>query len=311
MKIQKNIAILTSGGDCPGMNALINAIVKKGAEYNFKIFFIFDGYYGLFKNQIYKNDKNDFSNIIACGGTILRSSRFEDFKKREIREMAVNNLKKNEIDALICIGGNGTYKGAYELSKMNVNCICIPATIDNDIVLTDFTLGFDTCLNTIVNCVDKIRDTTMSHQKCSIIEVMGRDCGDLSFFSGLALYADIISTSKNFLTINEIIEKIKKILNKNKRNIIIIVSEKLYDVQDLATEIEKTLNYKCSAEILGHLQRGGTPSAFDRILAYKFGTKCIELIQNDKINGCIGIKNNKILYHDFLTIEKEIFKNKK
>ncbi|MCR5079402.1 MAG: ATP-dependent 6-phosphofructokinase, partial [Bacilli bacterium] len=190
----KNIGVLTSGGDAPGMNCAIRAVVRAGLKYNLGVYGIYDGYKGLVEGNIVPLDRHSVSDIISRGGTVLHTARLREFKEVSVRQKGVDNLKKFGIDALVVIGGDGSYMGAKKLTEMGINCVGLPGTIDNDIASTDYTIGFDTCLNTICDCVDKIRDTTESHQRCAVIEVMGNHCGDLAMFSGIAEGAEMIIT---------------------------------------------------------------------------------------------------------------------
>ena len=190
------IGVLTSGGDAPGMNCAIRAVVRAGLRYGLEVYGVMDGYKGLVENDIHLMDRHSVSDIVNRGGTILGTARLREFKEESVRQIAVNNLRERGIDALIVIGGDGSYMGAKKLTEMGINCVGLPGTIDNDIASTDYTIGFDTCLNTIIDCVDKIRDTTTSHQRCAVIEVMGNHCGDLALFSGLAEGAEMIITPR-------------------------------------------------------------------------------------------------------------------
>lgn len=288
------IGVLTSGGDSPGMNAAIRAIVRAGLKTGNEMFAIYHGYKGLVEGTIEKVDRSFVSQIIKDGGTIIRSSRLPEFADIEVRKKGIEQLKKFGIDALVVIGGDGTYMGAKKLSEMGINCIGLPGTIDNDIACTDYTIGFDTCLNTIVEAVDKLRDTTSSHQRCSIIEVMGNHCGDLAVFSGLACGAELIVSSDHLIPLQEIIDAMKKQKSSAKQHAMIIVSEKLFDLKELARIIERETGYETRAEVLGRIQRGGSPSAFDRVLASRMGEYAIKCINEGKSGRCIGIVGNEL-----------------
>lgn len=306
------IGVLTSGGDAPGMNATLRAIVRAGIKNGKEMFVIYDGYRGLVEGQIQKVDRTFVSDIITRGGTIIRSARLEEFKEEETRKRAVKQLENHGIDALVVIGGDGTFMGAKKLSNLGINCIAIPATIDNDIASTDYTVGFDTALNTICDAVAKLRDTSSSHQRCSIIEVMGRYCGDLAVSAGIACGADLIISSDHPLSRGEVIERIKVMRQEAKRHIIVIVTEKLCDVHELAHDVETETGYECRAEVLGRVQRGGSPSAFDRVLAAKFGSFAVDLLLQDKSGRCVGIRNNELIDYDIehaLKMERNIHNN--
>jgi 6-phosphofructokinase 1 len=288
------VGVLTSGGDSPGMNAAVRAIIRAGLKKDFSMFAIYDGYKGLIEGNIEQVDRSFVSQIINKGGTILRSARLPQFANVEVRKKAIEQLKKHQIDALIVIGGDGTYMGAKKLSEMGINCIGLPGTIDNDIACTDYTIGFDTCLNTIVEAVDKLRDTTSSHQRCSIIEVMGNHCGDLAIFGGLACGAELIVASDHLIPKEDIIAAMNAQKQSKKNHAMILVSEKIFDLQELARDIEQATGFETRPEVLGRIQRGGSPSAFDRILASRMGEYAIQCIDEGKSGRCIGIVGNEL-----------------
>ena len=294
----KRIGILTSGGDAPGMNAALRAVVRTGLYHGLDMYVIYDGYKGLVEGNIKQVDRDFVSDIINRGGTIIRSARLPEFKDRKIRELAIKQLKKHGIEALVCIGGDGTYQGAKALTEMGINCIALPGTIDNDIASTDYTIGFDTALNTIVEAVGKLRDTSSSHQRCSVIEVMGRYCGDLALYAGIACGADLIVTSDHSLTRPDIIRRLKEMHDSGRRHVIFIITEKLCDVHELAHDIEKESGYECRAEVLGRIQRGGCPTARDRVLAGRMGCRAIELLLEGKGGRCIGLHGSDLVDYD-------------
>ena len=294
----KRVGILTSGGDAPGMNAALRAVVRTGIANGLEMFVIYDGYKGLVEGNIQQVDRTFVSDIISRGGTIIRSARLPEFKDIEVRKLAVAQLKKFNIEALVCIGGDGTYQGAKSLTDMGINCIGLPGTIDNDISSTDYTIGFDTALNTITDAVGKLRDTSSSHQRCSVIEVMGRYCGDLALYGGIACGADIIVTSDHLLSRDDMIEKIIKMRKGGKRHIIVIITEKLCDVHELARDIERRTNIECRAEVLGRIQRGGSPTARDRVIAANMGERAIELLLEGKGGRCVGIRGSDLVDYD-------------
>ncbi|MFA6795959.1 MAG: 6-phosphofructokinase [Bacilli bacterium] len=290
----KKIAILTSGGDAPGMNACIRAVVRSGLINGFEMYGIRDGYRGLLEDNIFKMDRHSVSEIINRGGTILGTARLPEFKNLDVQKKGAEILKKHGIDALVGIGGDGTYMGLAALSRLGINTIGIPGTIDNDIASTDYTIGFDTALNTIVECVDRLRDTSSSHQRCSIVEVMGNRCGDLAAHAGLACGAEMVITNETKFSKESVINFLKKEREKGKNHAIIIISEKVCDVYELAHEIMYKCGFETRAEILGHMQRGGTPSAYDRVLASRLGHYSIELLKKGVSSSCIGIIDNKL-----------------
>lgn len=296
----KRIGILTSGGDAPGMNCAIRAVVRAGLSYGLEVYGVYDGYKGLIEGKIEKLERKSVSDIVNRGGTILRTARLPEFKDEAVRQKAVDILHERGIEALVVIGGDGSYMGAKKLSEMGINCIGLPGTIDNDIASTDYTIGFDTALNTIVDCVDKIRDTTESHSRCSIIEVMGNRCGDLALFSGLAEGAEMILTPDHPIPEEEIIETLRKMKEKDSdKRAIVIVSEKQYsDIHAWARHIQETTGFDTRATVLGHVQRGGSPSAFDRVLAARMGEYAVECLVEGKGGRCVGIIDNKIVDYD-------------
>lgn len=296
----KKIGVLTSGGDSPGMNAAVRAVIRAGIKQGCEMYAIFEGYKGLVEGKIKKVDRSFVSGIVQRGGTILHSARLREFKDEETRKIGIAQLKKHGIEALVVIGGDGTYLGAKKLTEMGVNCIGLPGTIDNDIASTDYTIGFDTCLNTICYCVDKLRDTTESHQRCSIIEVMGNKCGDLALFSGIAEGAEMIITNDHPIPEAEIMKTLSELKQKKKKHdAMIIVSENVFDdIKEFAKRVTNETGFEARAEVLGHLQRGGSPSAFDRILAARMGVYAIDLLLDGKGGVCIGIVNNHLVYYD-------------
>lgn len=296
----KRIGILTSGGDAPGMNCAIRAVVRAGLSYGLEVYGVYDGYRGLIEGRIERLERKSVSDIVNRGGTILRTARLPEFKEEAVRRKAVEILNERGIECLVVIGGDGSYMGAKKLSEMGINCIGLPGTIDNDIASTDYTIGFDTALNTIVECVDKIRDTTESHSRCSIIEVMGNRCGDLALFSGIAEGAEMILTPDHPIPEEEIIETLRAMREKDSdKRAILIVSEKLYgDIHSFARHIQETTGFDTRATVLGHVQRGGSPSAFDRVLAARMGEYAVECLVEGKSGRCVGLVDNKLVDYD-------------
>ena len=255
----KRIGILTSGGDSPGMNCAIRAVVRAGLSFGLEVYGIYDGYRGLVEGKIEKMNRKSVSDIVNRGGTILKTARLPEFKELETRQKGIEQLKKHGIEALVVIGGDGSYMGAKKLTEMGINCVGLPGTIDNDIASTDYTIGFDTCLNTIVESVDKIRDTTESHSRCSIIEVMGNHCGDLALFSGLAEGVEMVLTPDHPIPEEEIFDTLRKMREgDSEKRAIVIVSEKLFpDIHEFAKRIQEKTGFETRATVLGHVQRGG------------------------------------------------------
>lgn len=292
----RKIAILTSGGDAPGMNAAIRAVARTATYYGMKPYCVYEGYKGLVEGKI--EEAGRFSETVNRGGTVLWTSRLPEFKQVEVRQKAIDNLKALGIDSLVVIGGDGSYNGAAALVKMGFNCMCIPGTIDNDIASSDYTIGFDTALNTIVEAVDKIRDTSGSHQRCSIVEVMGRYCGDLAISAGISCGAEAVITSDTGFNKVEVFERLKKCHQMGKRNAIVIVTENITNVYDLAKEIENYTGYGCRATILGYVQRGGNPTPNDRVLAARLGSYAVDLLNQGEFGKAVGIINNELVSFD-------------
>lgn len=297
----KKIAVLTSGGDAPGMNAAIRAVVRAGRSFNLEVIGIHEGYKGLVEGgENYEvMSRRSVTNIIARGGTILGSARLPEFPQPEVREKGIQQLKDAGIDALIVIGGDGTYAGALRLHQEGIKCIGLPGTIDNDIAGTDYTIGFDTCVNTVVEAIDKLRDTCGSHRRCAVVEVMGRYCGDIARAAGLATGAEFIVTNSENNDLQKILDQTKHFKEAGKRHPVIIVTEHLFDVIDLAKKIEEYSGMETRATILGHIQRGGTPSCSDRILASRLGLAAVEAIMQGVSGVCLGVQSNEIVATPF------------
>ena len=292
----KKIAVLTSGGDAPGMNGAIRAIVRVGIKSGFEVYGVYGGFRGLVEGKIKKLGYSDVSEILAKGGTILESSRLPEFKLEEVQDKAIDNLKGYDIDSLIVIGGDGSYRGALSLSKKGINCIGIPGTIDNDINGTDETIGFHTALSNIIDAVNKLRDTSSSHHRCFVIEVMGNNADSLALYSAISCGSELVITHKTGFDEDFVIaEMIKNETVYNKRHAIIIVSEKILDVDNLAKRISEETGFSGRAIVLGHIQRGGSPVPEDRILASRMAGKAIELLINNESGKCVCLKNSEIV----------------
>ena len=304
----KKIAVLTSGGDAPGMNAAIRAVVRACAYYQIECVGVFRGFQGLIEADFKTLGPRDVKYIVSKGGTILKSARSKDFREKEGRQKAFNNMKDNNIDALIVIGGDGSFTGALNFSnEFNVPVIGIPGTIDNDIEGTSHTIGFDTALNTIVDAVDKIRDTATSHKRLFFVEVMGRDAGHIALNAGIGVGAEEILIPEENLGLPKLLEKLKKSKESGKSSCIVIVSEgdKIgKNVFELSEYVEENLpEYDVRVSVLGHLQRGGSPSCFDRVLASRLGVEAVEALRINKTKIMVGLLNDKIAH---TTLEKAI-----
>ncbi|SHK03382.1 6-phosphofructokinase, partial [Caminicella sporogenes DSM 14501] len=263
----KTIGVLTSGGDAPGMNAAIRAVVRTAIYNGIKVMGIDRGYNGLINGNIKEMDLSSVGDIIHRGGTVLRTARCEEFKTEEGRQKALTVLKVFGIEGLVVIGGDGSFQGAQKLSHAGIKTIGIPGTIDNDLAYTDYTIGFDTALNTVLDSVSKIRDTSASHGRANIIEVMGRHCGDIALYSGLAGGAESIIVPEEDFDIDSICKKLIQGKNRGKLHSIIMLAEGIGNAFELGKEIEEKTGIETRVTILGHVQRGGSPTAFDRILA--------------------------------------------
>lgn len=306
-KISK-IGVFTSGGDAPGMNAALRAVVRAAIYYKKEIYGIMQGYEGMIDGDIVKLGARSVGNIIQRGGTILKSARSQEFRTKEGREKAFINLKKHGIEALVAIGGDGTFTGLHKLhEEYGIPAVCIPGTIDNDIAGTDFTVGFDTATNTAVEAIDKIRDTAISHNRLFFIEVMGRNSGYIAINCGIAGGAVATIIPEESMTLDELFAKLDEGGKTNKKSSLVVVAEgsKLGGAIELAKKFSERNNYfDIKVTILGHLQRGGTPTYFDRVLASKMGVAAVEGLLKGEKDVMVGIQNNQIVYNDFDTIMK-------
>ncbi|MBQ5481902.1 MAG: 6-phosphofructokinase [Bacteroidales bacterium] len=300
MKQIQSIGILTSGGDSPGMNAAIRAVTRAGIFEGWKVYGIYRGYEGLINGEIKEFTSESVSNVIQRGGTILKTARSDEFRTPEGRTKAFEMLHRHHIDALIVIGGNGSLSGAEELAREHdVTVIGLPGTIDNDLYGTDSTIGYDTALNTIVDCVDKIRDTATSHDRIFFVEVMGRDAGFLAQNSAIASGAEAAIIPEDRTDIDQLAQFIGRGIRKSKNSSIVLVSESKKDggAMHYADRVRKEYpEYDVRVTILGHLQRGGRPSAYDRILASRLGVAAVEALKDGQRNIMVGIKNDQVVY---------------
>jgi 6-phosphofructokinase 1 len=291
----KRIGILTSGGDAPGMNAAVRAVVRVAIYKGLKVSGIRRGYQGLLEGDIFDMDVSSVGDIIHRGGTILQTARCLEFKTDEGLQKGLEMLKMFNIDGLVICGGDGSYKGAYKLWQNGFPTIGIPGTIDNDLGYTDFTIGFDTALNTVVNAVGNLRDTSSSHGRANIIEVMGRHCGDIALHAGLAGGAETIIIPEVEFKIDDICRKLLQGKNRGKLHNIILVAEGVGKPYEIADAIEEKIGMDTRVSIIGHLQRGGIPTAFDRIIASRFGNRAVELLMEGKGGMAVGIDGNDII----------------
>ena len=296
----KRIGVLTSGGDSPGMNAAIRSVVRTSAFHGLECTAVYRGYQGLIDGDFKEFNARSVNNIIQKGGTILKSARCEEFRTSEGRKKAFENIQKAGIDALVVIGGNGSLTGAQKLNEeFGFPVMGIPGTIDNDILGTDFTIGFDTAINTVVEAIDKIRDTASSHNRLFFVEVMGRDVGLVALNSGVGAGAEEILIPEQNLGLDRMLESLKHSKESGKSSSIVVVAEgdkTGKNVFELKEYVEKHLPiYDVRVSVLGHMQRGGSPTCFDRVLASKMGVKAVESLMEGKTNYMIGIENNKMV----------------
>jgi 6-phosphofructokinase 1 len=298
----KRIGVLTSGGDAPGMNAAIRAVVRKAIYHGLEVYGIKQGYNGLINGKIEKMELGSVGDIIQRGGTVLRSARCEEFKTKEGQQKGIEQLKKLGIEGLVVIGGDGSYQGAKALTEQGFPCVGVPGTIDNDIPGTDFTIGFDTALNTVLDSIDKIRDTASSHERTFVIEVMGRHAGDIALWSGLAGGAETILIPEEMYSMDEITERLKKGSERGKKHSIIVVAEGVVKAHKIAEELEKVTTFDTRVSVLGHVQRGGTPTAFDRVLASRLGARAVDLLMEGRGGRAVGIVKNELVDDDILEI---------
>lgn len=295
----KSIAVLTSGGDSPGMNAAVRAVVRTACQRGIKVYGVDRGYTGLIKGDVHEMNLRSVSDIITRGGTILYSARCPEFKTEEGIQKAVDTCKRVGIDGMVIIGGDGSFRGARDLSLRGIPCIGLPGTIDNDISCTDYTIGYDTCLNTIVQMVDRIRDTSESHDRCTVVEVMGRGAGYLALESGIAVGAtSILVPEVEYDIERDIIARICEFQKTGKRHFIVIVAEGVGGTAEIAKKIEAETGVESRATILGHVQRGGSPTARDRIMASQMGSRAVDLLTQGIGNRVVGIRDNKIVDFD-------------
>ncbi|WP_404329519.1 6-phosphofructokinase [Mesobacillus maritimus] len=296
----KRIGVLTSGGDAPGMNAAVRAVVRKAIYHDIEIYGVIGGYAGLMSGNIKQLELGSVGDIIHRGGTFLQSARSEEFKTKEGQQKGIEQLKKHGIDGLVVIGGDGSYRGAKALTEQGFPCVGVPGTIDNDIPGTEFTIGFDTALNTVIDAIDKIRDTASSHERTFIIEVMGRNAGDIALWSGLAGGAETILIPEAEQDIKEIAQRLKSGQERGKKHSIIIVAEGVMSGYEAGKQIKQETDMDTRVTVLGHVQRGGSPTVTDRVLASRLGARAVELLLEDKGGRAVGIEKNQLVDYDII-----------
>lgn len=303
----KRIALLTSGGDAPGMNSAIRSIVRYSLSQGLEVIGVERGYQGLIEGDFRSLNRDDVSEIVQRGGTILKTARSEEFYKEEGQKKALENLAKNNIDGLIVIGGEGSLKGAYSLYKLGFPVVGIPGSIDNDIWGTDYSIGFDTACNNVIDAINKIRDTAAAHERTFVVEVMGRECGYIAFTSGLISGADVILIPEVPVDFPYIIEKLRDRQKRLKKHNIIIVAEGVGSAYFIGKQIEDRLGISTRIVVLGHIQRGGSPSVLDRTLGTFMGIEAVRALLNKVYGVMIGWQNNKPIH----VVLEEVMKNKK
>lgn len=294
----KNIGVLTSGGDAPGMNAAVRAVVRAAISKGMNVYGIHRGYVGLLTGDVFKMDEKSVSDIIHNGGTILYTARCLEFKTPEGVAKAKAKCDELGIEGLVVIGGDGSFRGAADLSAMGVRCIGLPGTIDNDIACTDYTIGFDTAMNTAMDLVDKLRDTSQSHDRISVVEVMGRGAGHIAVNTGIACGATDIITKEMPYDLDKIAETMLKKKANGKQNFVVVVAESIGNAQGIAEELQKKTGIEARATVLGHVQRGGRPTVRDRVEATRMGYYAVELLEKGIGNRVVGIKDNEIVDYD-------------
>lgn len=293
--IIQRVAVLTSGGDAPGMNAALRAVVRKGIYHGLEVYGVHRGYEGLIHGEIKKMSLGSVADIVLRGGTILKTARSEEMRTKEGQAKALEQLHKLNINALVVIGGDGSFRGAQTLIEQGIQIVGIPGTIDNDIAGTDLTIGFDTATNTVVDAVSKIRDTASSHERTFIVEVMGRNCGNIALQAGLACGAESILVPEIPFDLDEICHKLKRGHKRGKNHSIIIVSEGVGSVHTIGEELRVRTGFETRITILGHLQRGGNPSALDAVLSAAMGGKAIEIILGKESNRMTAYVNQVVV----------------
>lgn len=298
----KRIGILTSGGDAPGMNAAVRAVTKTAIHNGLGVVGIRYGFAGLVAGDFVTLTAEKVDHMISLGGTFLYSARFPEFAQEEVQKKGVEQLKKHDIDTVIVIGGDGSYHGALALTRLGINSIGLPGTIDNDIPCTDYTIGLDTACNTALEAIDKIRDTASSHHRVFIVNVMGRGCGDIAMRVGLASGADAIVVPERPYDIKEIAQTLTRGFAEGKDHGIIVLAEGVMDAESFRTELLKYGDFDARANILGHMQRGGSPTVMDRINATKMGNYAVKLLLDGKGGLAVGMENGQLETHDILDL---------
>lgn len=306
----RTIGVLTSGGDAPGMNAAIRAVIRAGKYYGLTVCGIERGYEGLINGEIKELQARDVADVLHRGGTMLMTARCKQFMKPEGIKRGIHISRVFGLDGLIVIGGDGSFRGAQAISNAGLPTVAMPGTIDNDIGCTEYTIGYDTCLNTVKDAIDKIRDTASSHERCSVVEVMGRAAGYIALEAGIACGAEVVLIPEKPYNFDEdVLRVILEAKTRGKKHAIVIVAEGIGGAMEMATEIEAATGIQARATILGYVQRGGSPTVRDRVVASRMGVKCVELLLEGKSNRIVCMQNGKITDVDInegLEMQKEI-----
>ena len=292
------IGVLTSGGDAPGMNAAIRSVVRMGLGLGMRVIGIRRGYNGLITDDMFEMNLRSVSDIIHRGGTVLYTARSPEFKTEEGMQKAVATCREVGIGGIVVIGGDGSYRGARDLSLRGVPCVGIPGTIDNDIACTEYTIGFDTAMNTAVEMVDRLRDTVQSHERCTVVEVMGRHAGFLALQTGVAVGATAVIVEEKPFAMEDLIAKMRRTQQSGKKHFIVVVSEGVGKVEEIARDIQERTGIESRATVLGHVQRGGNPSARDRVVASQMGYEAVKLLADGIGNRVVALKDNHIVNYD-------------
>lgn len=295
----KTIAVLTSGGDAPGMNAAVRAVARAALSKGIKVYGVRRGYNGLLNGDVFEMNLRSVSDILSKGGTVLYTARSPEFNTKEGVKKAADNCRKLGIDGVVVIGGDGSFRGARDLTGEGIPCIGVPGTIDNDISSSDYTIGFDTAMNTAMEMIDKIRDTAQSHDRCSVVEVMGRRCGDIALEVGIAIGAsDILVPEVPYDLKKDVIDVLLKNRETGKKHFIIVVAEGIGGIDGIVKEIEAQTGIETRGTVLGHVQRGGSPTLRDRVVASRMGYRAVELLEEGQSNRVVVMKDNHIVDYD-------------
>ncbi|HIS68706.1 MAG TPA: 6-phosphofructokinase [Candidatus Gallacutalibacter stercoravium] len=311
----KSIAVLTSGGDAPGMNAAIRAVVRAGINNEMRVIGVRRGYNGLISGDVFEMNLRSVSDIIHRGGTMLFTARSPEFNTPAGVQKAADTCRRLGVDGVVVIGGDGSFRGARDLTAAGIPCVGIPGTIDNDIQCSEYTVGFDTAMNTAMEMVDRLRDTSQSHDRCSVVEVMGRRCGDIALNTGIAVGAtSILVPEIPYDLQRDVIDRMRFTQKTGKKHFIIIVAEGVGGVEELAKEIQKQTGVESRATVLGHVQRGGSPTLRDRVVASEMGNRAVDILKNGMGNRVVAVKDGRIVDYDITealnmkkTFNKELY----